>query len=89
MKGIVLENGSDGYFDEPRVVDNGDGTISFMTDAFSPYALTYADQAPAADESEPTTNNPKTADKIIFYMSALVISAVAVTGTALYLNKRY
>ena len=73
-----------------NAVDNGDGTISFTTDAFSPYALTYADQAPAADEdATEQTNHPKTADKIILYISALVISATAVTGTALYLNKRY
>ena len=71
------------------VVDNGNGTITFQTDVFSTYVLTYADQAPAADPAEDNTNNPNTADKIILYFSALVISAAAVTITALYINRVY
>lgn len=31
VKGIVLYNGSDGYFDNPRVIDNGDGTTTQWT----------------------------------------------------------
>ena len=102
-KVIRIHNGIATVF---GVVDNEDGTITFITDAFSTYVLTYADQAPAADPVntnedntnivnettttlEEKTSNPSTADKIILYLSALVVSAVVVTGTALYLNKRY
>ena len=31
VKGVVLTNGSNGYFDNPRVVDNGDGTTTQWT----------------------------------------------------------
>ena len=31
VKGVVLSNGSDGYFDNPRVIDNGDGTTTQWT----------------------------------------------------------
>lgn len=71
---------------ELEVTDNGNGTISFETDAFSPYALTYSDQKAETQADE--TNNPKTADKIVIYVSTLGIFAIIAIGAALYLNKR-
>jgi hypothetical protein len=86
-KVIRVHNGETTVID---AADNGNGTVTFQSNLFSTYALTYVDQAPATGNNENTnTNNPQTADKIILYISALVISSVAVTGTALYLNKRY
>ena len=56
---------------------NSDGTLSFETDKFSTYAITYQD-----------TKNPKTGDMILTYVAILGISLVALGfGLKAYRNK--
>lgn len=74
---ITIHNG------ETRVLKgtlNDDKTLSFKTNGFSYYAITYTDvDAPS---------NPKTIDNINKYLVIGFISLISLIGTTLYLKKR-
>lgn len=63
---------------------NEDGTISFYTDKFSTYALTYKD----VKAQTTTTTNPNTADNVLVYTSVVAISVLGIAGTVVYSKKR-
>lgn len=61
---------------------NEDGTISFKTDKFSTYTLTYK------DTKIQKTNNPNTFDGILNYVAIALVSVVGMATTTIYFKKR-
>lgn len=70
--------------DEVEVLDatlNDDNTLTFKTDKFSSYIVTYNDvDAPS---------NLKTLDNVSSYVTILVLSIIGFMATTLYLKKRH
>ncbi len=92
----TLEEVKDGYLRNYQVirlhdnkaevieaVDNKDGTISFETDKFSLYTLTYNDT-----KTTSANENPKTGDNIMLFIVLGAISIVGMGGCLLYLKRR-
>lgn len=71
----------DGKTDVIEATLNDDNTLSFKTDRFSSYIVTYKD----VDASE---TNPKTLDNINLYVSLISISIIGLFISSLYLKKR-
>ena len=70
----------DGKTDVIEATLNDDNTLSFKTDRFSSYTVTYKDvDAPS---------NPKTLDNINTYIILGVVSLISLIGIALFLKKR-
>lgn len=67
----------DGVAEELATTNNGDGTLTFSSSAFSTYAVTYVDSASNTD----TTENPQTGDNIIMYIALLGISVLGIAIT--------
>lgn len=61
---------------------NEDGTISFKTDKFSTYTLTYK------DTKIQKTKNPNTFDGILNYVAIALVSVVGMATTTIYFKKR-
>lgn len=74
----------DGNIEEPiKLIQNGDyleGTI--------PHLSTYAIIGNNVETIPESTDNPKTGDNIIFYVSILGLSLVGLMGSGLYIKKR-
>lgn len=68
----------DGKVDILNTEQKEDGTIAFKTNKFSTYVLTYKDSQIIKEE------NPKTADYILYYISAGSISIIALLGIGIY-----
>lgn len=66
----------DGKTDVLNAKDNGNGTVSFETDKFSTYALTYKDIKAAKQ-----TNNPATFDSVSLY-GVLFVVLVTILGVS-------
>ena len=70
----------DGKTDVIEATLNDDNTLSFKTDRFSSYTVTYQDvDAPS---------NPKTLDNISTYITLGVVSLISLLGVSIYLKKR-
>lgn len=70
----------DGKTDVIEATLNDDNTLSFKTDRFSSYTVTYKDvDAPS---------NPKTLDNISTYITLGVVSLISFLGVFIYLKKR-
>lgn len=54
-------------------------SLTFITDKFSTYALTYVDSK--------IVENPSTSDNVIYYAVAGIIALVGLAGTVIYLKK--
>ena len=76
----------DGKAEKLETTDNGNGTISFMSDKFSTYALAYTD---VANNQVTDTNitNPKTGDTILIFASIFAISTIGAFITILKLKR--
>lgn len=72
---------------------NDDGTVSFETDKFSTYTLTYKDVKNSNNSAVNNTNvvaNPKTADSNILLISVIgLVSALGILISGLYLKLNY
>ena len=68
----------DGKVDILNTEQKEDGTITFKTNKFSTYVLTYKDTQIIKEE------NPKTADHLLYYLSAGSISLIAILGIKIY-----
>ena len=74
---VRIHNGKTTLIDD--VTDNGDGTVSFMSDKFSTYALAYTDVL--------NSSNPATSDNLVLYMILLSFSIISLVGTIIYRKK--
>lgn len=92
---IRMHNGVPAVLD---VVNNGDGTVSFYSDAFSTYALAYVDTEVIVEEtviSEGVTLasatedvvNPNTLDDGMNYIVLASVAALTLVGAVIYLKK--
>lgn len=70
----------DGKTDVIEATLSDDNTLSFKTDRFSSYTVTYKDVD--------ATSNPKTLDNINTYITLGVISLMSLLGVSIYLKKR-
>lgn len=69
----------DGVAEKLDTIFNDDGTITFKTDKFSTYAITYTDSR---------TSTPDTGDDISVYLTTLLLSATGIAGSVLFFLKR-
>ena len=69
----------DGVAEKLDTILNDDGTITFKTDKFSTYAITYTDSR---------TSTPDTEDDISVYLTTLLLSATGIAGAGLFFLKR-
>ncbi|MBP3800286.1 MAG: hypothetical protein ILA19_04840 [Bacilli bacterium] len=70
---VKMHNGKATLIDD--VTDNGDGTVSFMSDEFSTYAVAYTDVV--------NSSNPATSDTIVIYLAILGICIVGLGAVIL------
>lgn len=70
----------DGFAEKLDTTLNNDGTLTFKTDKFSTYAITYSDSK--------ITSNPQTGDNITLFFITLTMSIVGIIGASLILKKR-
>ena len=63
-----------------KVDENKDGTVTFETDRFSTYILTYEDTK--------KTTNPDTGDNMLVYFAAAVMSVIGLALTTLRITKK-
>lgn len=54
-------------------------SLTFVTDKFSTYALTYVDSQ--------IVENPSTGDNIVTYIAVGVVALIGLAGTVIYLKK--
>ena len=77
FKIIRIHNGDVAVLD---ATDNGNGTVSAMSDKFSTYAVSYRDvkstQNRETSTSTSSSSNPKTGDPIVIFMILMVIGLV-------------
>ena len=78
------------------VTVNDDGTVTFKSDKFSLYALSYEDVENKKEEiktevkgEQKVVEPPKTFDSVISYIIITVIALGLITYTSLYLKKRF
>lgn len=71
----------DGKSDIIEATDNGDGTISFATNKFSTYVLTYEDV-------EAIPENPNTFDGMSTYLLFGTLSLIGLVAACVYINKK-
>lgn len=78
---IRIHKNDDGIYEvkELKGTDNKDGTVTFKTDKFSTYILTYEDVK--------ATTNPPTGDNMLVYFAAAVMSVIGLALTTLRLLK--
>lgn len=69
----------DGVAEKLDTILNDDGTITFKTDKFSTYAITYTDSR---------TSTPDTGDDISVYLTTLLLSVAGMAGAGLFFLKR-
>lgn len=74
---VRIHNGKATLIDD--VTDNGDGTVSFMSDKFSTYAIAYTDVL--------NSSNPATSDNLIVYMILLSFSIISLVCIVTYKKK--
>lgn len=74
---VRIHNGKTTLIDD--VTDNGDGTVSFMSDKFSTYALAYTDVL--------NSSNPATSDNLVLYMILLSFSIISLISVIIYKKK--
>lgn len=77
----------DGVAEELDTTLNNDKTVTFKTDKFSTYALTYTDTK-ATPKEENIKVNPKTVDNVLSYVVLLTISIVGVIGVSILKKKK-
>lgn len=70
---VKMHNGKATLIDD--VTDNGNGTVSFMSDEFSTYAVAYVDVV--------NNSNPATSDTIVIYLAILGICIVGLGAVIL------
>lgn len=83
----------DGNAEKLETTLNDDGTITFKTDKFSTYAITYTDSEITSnpkteDTDSKTTSNPKTGDNITIWIAIMAISGIGLLGTIKHFKKR-
>lgn len=74
---VRIHNGKTTLIDD--VTDNGDGTVSFMSDKFSTYAVAYTDVL--------NSSNPATSDNLVLYMILLSFSIISLISVIIYKKK--
>ena len=74
---VRIHNGKTTLIDD--VTDNGDGTVSFMSDKFSTYALAYTDVL--------NSSNPATSDNLILHIILLSFSIISLVCIVTYKKK--
>lgn len=75
---VVYYVSEDGKITEHTVTPK-DGYATFETDHFSTYTLAVTNNTPS--------NNPKTADNVIYYVLLLSVSTLCLLGTKLYIKR--
>lgn len=74
----------DGKAEKLATTDNGNNTVTFETDKFSTYALSYEDVVKKANTPENNTTNPTTGDNIVLFV---LIFATTITGAIIVIGK--
>ena len=74
----------DGEAEVLDATDNGDGTVSCMSDKFSTYAVIYQDTANVQKKETTSITNPKTGDKIILFA---IIALIGFGGSTITIKK--
>lgn len=94
---VRVHNGETTLIDD--VTDNGDNTISFMSDKFSTYAVAYTDVLKSNDSStkdksvdtnngnKSVTANPTTGDNLVLYIVLLSFSIISLISVIIYKKK--
>ena len=76
---IRIHNDEVTVIDGDDVTVNDDGTITFKTDRFSNYVLTYTDTANSA--------NPQTSDNILISIIMAIVSIISLAIMIIYVKK--
>ena len=68
-----------GKAEKLATTQNSDDTLTFETDGFSTYAITYTDTI--------KTSSPNTSDNIMLFITLLILSGLGLTATVIYKRK--
>ena len=82
---IIREHNGDVELLNTSLAEDGK-SLTFATDKFSTYALTYVDTL--ASEEPVTPENPSTNDNVLTYVGIGAIALVGVAGTVIYLKRK-